>query len=295
MFRRYLILALLAVAAHWQAVYAQTLSVPPLTPQGQPIIARIEGLPDGARVAWKASPGASAINGGKGRAYLWGSASHSVSAVIALADADADLLWLEAPFVVGDAPPTPPPVVQTLAQLAGDKAAALSAMYAEFATALAGGLFDDVAHFRRTEAAGLTGRKLAGHGATAAIAERLDVTSLDELQAAVALVVEELGAGPTPPPVPPTPAPGKRHVVILHETEDQSPDEAILFNELRTGESAKTLKAAGHTLDILDDELRPDLTGVPLPAMYVTDPATKAVLYSQPMPRTAPEIVGAIR
>lgn len=86
MFRRFLPLALVGWLCHSCCVYAQTLIVPPESPAGAAIVARIEGLPEGARVAWKSSAGSAVVNVGKGRAHLWASGAHTVSAVVALAD-----------------------------------------------------------------------------------------------------------------------------------------------------------------------------------------------------------------
>ena len=123
--RRFLAVAAFAIWAQWSAAFAQTIEVPALTPLGQPIVAKVE-LPEGGKVVWKADAGSSVINAGKGRAYLWGTAGgHTVQAVVA-PGGDAELLWLEATYAVGDAPPTPPVVVKTLAELAGDKAAILA-------------------------------------------------------------------------------------------------------------------------------------------------------------------------
>lgn len=103
--------------------------------------------------------------------------------------------------VIGEPPPPgPPPIVKTLADLAGDKAPALALSYSQLLEAI--GDFTDVDHFRRTEVALIAKRGLTGHGATAEIAKRLNVKTLAELQAALERVVAELGS-PSPPPVSP--------------------------------------------------------------------------------------------
>lgn len=274
------------------AAFAQTLVVPPLTSAGKIADIRIDDLPEGSRVLFQASPGADVRNAGLGRAHATGvTGSHPLSAVIA--PKDGDLIALTGVLVIGDAPPTPPPVVKTLAQLAGDKAPALSAMYAGFLDALNADLFTDVAHFGRTEAAGLKQRNLTGHGATAAIAKRLDVGTLDELKAAVAAVVEELGA---PAPVPPTPpvVEGKRFLYLIRETTNIDTDLARVVEDIQGGGNAESqyLASKGHRMILLDPDdvdpagqpsglfkkLQGELTGLALPAVIVTDQSTGAVL-----------------
>lgn len=100
--------------------------------------------------------------------------------------------------IIGDPiPPGPPPPVKTLADLAGDKAPALSLAYSQLLEALAD--FADVDHFRRVEVALIEKRGLAGHGATAAIAARLNVATLSDLRPALERVIAELGTPSTPP------------------------------------------------------------------------------------------------
>lgn len=103
--------------------------------------------------------------------------------------------------------------------------------------------------------------------------------------------------GPTPPgPVPPTPVvEGKRTVVIVHESADQTPAQSRLFTTLRTGQVASYIVAKGHTLLILDDDSvdqndRPlkvvtDLItlGDPLPFVGILDSNTGAVLHHRPL------------
>lgn len=105
--------------------------------------------------------------------------------------------------------------------------------------------------------------------------------------------------GPTPPPTPtPTPPPaveGRRTVVLLHESQDDSAAFARMAVQLRTGEQADYLKAKGHTLLILDDDSTDQLGNRPklvvdllavtpqLPALFVLDSATGAVLHSRPL------------
>lgn len=105
--------------------------------------------------------------------------------------------------------------------------------------------------------------------------------------------------GPTPPTPPPTPTPpvveGKRTVVIVHESADQTPAQSRLFNTLRNGTAASYIVSKGHTLLILDDDSvdqlnRPykivtDLVtlGDPLPLVGILDSNTGALLHHRPL------------
>lgn len=75
--------------------------------------------------------------------------------------------------------------------------------------------------------------------------------------------VTYLGTGPAPspeppkPPVPPQPVAGKRRVVVLHETAEDTYDMSSLIVELQAGESAaaKHIETKGHSVSFLDDDL----------------------------------------
>lgn len=75
--------------------------------------------------------------------------------------------------------------------------------------------------------------------------------------------VTYLGTGPAPapdppkPPVPPQPVAGKRRVVVLHETAEDTYDMSSLIVELQAGESAaaKHIETKGHSVAFLDDDL----------------------------------------
>lgn len=65
-------------------------------------------------------------------------------------------------------------------------------------------------------------------------------------------------AGPRPPPDPPVPTPtGKRHLVILEETDESTPALGRLVLGLQNGltRSGKYLRSQGHRLEVLDDDL----------------------------------------
>lgn len=72
--------------------------------------------------------------------------------------------------------------------------------------------------------------------------------------------VTYLGTGPAPtpdPPVPPRPVSGKRKVVVLHETVEDTYEMSSLIVELQAGESAaaKHIETKGHSVAFLDDDL----------------------------------------
>lgn len=208
--------------------------------------------------------------------------------------------------IIGDPLPPPdpgpdPPPPRTLADLAGAQAPALAKAYSELAEAFS--LFTSVKHFHDTEALLLSTRGLTGHGATAAIAARLNVETLDALKPALTLVVAELGS-----PTPPTPTTGPRNVYIIRETEDSTPAIANLLTSLRTGAAEAYLTSKQHTLWILDDDAtNPDgtpspavqqwlakLEGTPIPALIVADKENK-LLSKQPLPTTVDGVLDALQ
>ncbi len=229
---------------------AQTLVVPPTTPPGTPIVAKIEGLPDGARVAWKTSTGAGVVNVGKGRAHLWASGSHTVSAVVAMADPNAELIWLDAPFAV-DGAPQPPPAPKTLAELAGADAAAIAGQLAALGRVLQPA---DAKFFPAALASSLAPwEKNAAHGP---ILKRLgSLTEHAAIQAEIGRVVAELGGGPAP--VPPSPAPipaAGLHVLIVEETDDRGRIPAGQLASLTTTKIQAAVEAAGGQFRQYDDD-----------------------------------------
>lgn len=118
-------------------------------------------------------------------------------------------------------------------------------------------------------------------------------------------VIEVIGAQPPPvppgpaPPVPPTPVvEGKRTVVILRESGDQTPAQGALFIGLRNGTAAQYIATKGHELKILDDEQldaagqRPKViadilaTNTPMPCIAIYDTGTGKLLHTQTLPPT---------
>lgn len=204
-------------------------------------------------------------------------------------------------------PPTPPVPVPTLAQLAGKDAGPLGQLYAELLASLGKNLFDDLAHFYTTEQSMLVVRELSGNGAKDEITKRLKaVVTLSELKPVLESIVAELGQAPPTPPTPPVPS-GERHMVILHEVQDDTPEQARLWTQLRTGANAEYIKTKNHRLDILDDdsvdangnpakivtELK--ALGVQMPALFILDKATGSVIHSQPLPDSATKIMEVLK
>lgn len=266
------------------------VTVPASVPLGKPIVASIT-LPSGSRVLWQVDGTASVINVGLGRAHIWADrGNYTLSAIVA--PATGDMAIHTATFSVADSPP--PPTVKTLAELAGAQAQAVRALYADLLVATNAGRFDSLALFRAVEKLRLDELKLTGHGATSAIAERLArVTELDQLANVLSLIVDDFGPAPLPvPPEPepdpePTPPePGKRHVVIVRETGDNTPELGRVITGLRAQANDTWLKERGHVVEALDvdqlpSELRSRLGDIPpLPALYIFDAATGAMMYS---------------
>jgi hypothetical protein len=86
--------------------------------------------------------------------------------------------------------------------------------------------------------------------------------------------------------------PGPRLVVIVRESEDDTPAFGRMVTNLRNGEPAKTLEVGKHQLDVLDDDSPtaakwlPSLAGIQQPAVLVIAPPEK-VLAKQSLPADA--------
>jgi hypothetical protein len=203
------------------------------------------------------------------------------------------------PLTVGDPEPPEPP--KPLIEIAGPKALEMAFVYGK----LSAGSFTSLAHFRGVELSALADMGLADNPAVPVIRARLEkIAPFDGAKLTVELskIAGELGKAPEPP-TPPTPpvVEGKRYVVILSETEDNTPAMGLLVNALRKGETAAYLTSKGHTLDVLDDDNPTPIVakllplGVQQPALFVLDAGTNAVLHSQPLPATAAEVLAAIK
>ncbi len=195
--------------------------------------------------------------------------------------------------------PIIPPKPLTLAELAGKDATAVRSVYAKLDEGLKAGSIDSLELFEATEEVLLKDAKLEAHGATAAIVKRLGGKTLEQVKVEVAKIVAELGVAPSPV--------GKRHIVILRETSDDTPEQARAWNLLRSGENASYIKAKGHKLEILDDD-SVDQDGQPsklveqlkplassLPFMFILEPSDGRPLHSQAAPATAAQIMEVIK
>ncbi len=120
------------------------------------------------------------------------------------------------------------------------------------------------------------------------------------------VVVVGVPAPPVPPepdpapPTPPTPNPGKRKLVIVRESAQQSPELARVITALRAGAEAKYLKEHGHLLSVYDDdELSADwqalISGVTLPAVFYVDPVTNVLLDKSPVPAKASAVIDTLK
>jgi hypothetical protein len=171
-----------------------------------------------------------------------------------------------------DPGPDPPIPVKTLAQLAGDKAAPLGQMYAVLLESL-GKDITTVEQFPIFEREALAANGLTGHGATAEIARRLSPPKkIEDLRAALTLVIAELGKPPTPPPGPaPIPVAGL-HVLIVEETDDRGRIPQGQLAVLQTTQIQELVKSKNGQFRQYDDD--PE----------ITDPIWKA---ARNRPRTA--------
>lgn len=318
--RRFIALASLAIWAQCSAVFAQIAG--PETAATNTVVAlkidRVFPAGSKAKYRWSVPAGLSIGEGSEDNkiAYVTGpAATYTPTATVAWLDGDA--LKLEAfshTLTIGEAPPVPPTPVVTLADLAGADAVPLAAFYADFRSVVP--LLTTTETIRTTHARGLDLKGLAGNGAKDEIAARFDAalgagstTLTDELRSSIdamlASIVAELGSKPTPP-VPPGPTPpvveGKRRVVILHETSDNTPELSQLFVKLRRQDVEQYLQSKGHRLDILDDDqvthegtpdplvVRLNGLGQALPALFILDLTSGEVIHKQALPAT-PEAV----
>lgn len=279
---------------------AAEIEIPSLTPLGKELSAKV-AVETGERVAWLADAGSTVVKSGDGRAYIWATpGTHEIKAILVPAG-DADPIILSATYSVGDAPPTPPVVVKTLAELAGDKAAILAEIVADGR----GGLdqFQTVAQLQKYFTVAYDMVKIPQtHPAAIEIKRRIDSAGSGSLsdakvrqsiEAALAKIASDLGTkppGPTPPPV----VEGKRLVIVLHEVDDQSAAFANLkISTVNNSPAAKYFRDNGHTVQFLEEEQKGadgqpyplveqlKALNVGVPAVFILDPATKAVTYKQ--------------
>lgn len=319
--RRFLVVAAFAIWVQCSAVFAlevgdiprepgtEAIEVAESTPLGKPIVAKVD-LDEGERVIWKSDAGASLIKADKCRAYIWATPGAHVVEAVLIPAGDGEPFWLKAGYSVGGAPPTPPVVVKTLAELAGKDAATFAEIVTDGRSGLA--KFTTVAKFHEYLALAYDFAKIpADHPAALEIKSRIDAAasgtltdaSRKSLDVALAKVVTDLGAKPPVPPV----TEGKRLVVIVADLKDTTPERAAMFNNLRTGTEAQYLSSKGHQLLILDEAQEtadgtPDpfvaklkAMGEALPAEFVLDLQTKAVIAKQALPSTSAAVVDFVK
>lgn len=240
--------------------------------------------------------------------YVWGkqAGAKRVTCVVATYDQaapEAERLKVtkySARFTVGD--PLPP---KPLPELVDAETAKSLATYCRLwcePSVLA--TVSDGAAFRAAFQSQAEARRLTNNAAWPVIVDRVAVIAKDgpleplPLTATLQKIATELGVAPVPP-TPPVPTPGKRQVVIVRESADDTPAQARIFTALRSGAEAGYLKDKGHTLLIFDDDdansvvakLKPLMVG---PAsMFVLD--GQAVLAKLPLPADAPAVVAAIQ
>ncbi len=274
---------------------------------GKELTARVDAEP-GERIAWLPGPGLTPVKiadaaGDVKQAHVFAvPGEHEIKAIL-VPPGDADPVILSARFTVEGAPgPSPPVVVRTLAELAGDKKPTIAQIVADGRAGLA--QFQTVAQVNRYFAVSYDLAKIPqDHPAAVEIKKRIDAAASgsladakvrESLAAALAKIASDLGTdppGPTPPPVPPV-VEGKRLVVVLHEVDDDSSAFAnFRVNTANNSAAAQYFKANGHTVQFLEEEQKDQngqphplveklkALGVGVPAAFILDPATKAVLY----------------
>ena len=120
------------------------------------------------------------------------------------------------------------------------------------------------------------------------------------------------GPGPEPPkPEPPVVVSGKRRLLLVHESADDTPEVSRLLVALRAGTAAAYLSEKGHKLSILDDDSvdasgkpaadveqwRPHFSGLKLPVLFVLDETGKTLIHKQELSAgtTAAQVVEIVK
>jgi hypothetical protein len=120
----------------------------------------------------------------------------------------------------------------------------------------------------------------------------------------VVVVPPEPDPGPVVPPVVVPPViTGKRHLLLVHETAEDTPEVARMIVGLRSGAAADYLKSKEHKLYILDDDSqaaaawRPHFEGMKLPAIFILDETAKTLIHKQELPAstTAAQVVDIVK
>lgn len=296
-------LAITAMLACCSGTHAQ-LQLEKRYALGEPIVATAQNpAPKNARVAydWRAdSKGCTVVPLGDGRtAHIWACpGKHTLDLVVAVAGEDSiSVVRYERDFLVIGSGPSPS--IDTLADLVSvESAEILAEFHSDWSQQL--DKLSNRNNFDKAYLSTRTGLNLADtEQAYAAIDARLDQVRdfPDALAAELLAIAEEFGGEapePTPPPEP-DPTSGQRIVLIVHETQDDTPDFSRVLVQLRSGTEADYLKKQGHKLYILDDDTRDtngqkpgvlekydsDIQSVGLPAMLVIDPKTEKLIKSR--------------
>jgi len=186
-----------------------------------------------------------------------------------------------------------------LAELAGKDVATFSEIVGDARASL--DQFQTVAQVNKYFTVAYDMAKIAqDHPAAIEIKKRVDAAASgsladakvrQSLAAALAKIASDLGTpppGPTPPPI----IEGKRLVVVVHEVDDATKEFANLrVMTANNSAAAKYFREKGHIVQFLEEEQKGadgqpfplveklKTLGVGVPAVFILDPSTKAVLY----------------
>lgn len=297
-----ILIALLFAVQSWAQI-----TVPAQTKVGEPIVATTTF--EGKAYDWT-SPTAKLIvvDGGK-QVFIWAAAGLHRIELVAVKE-NYKIERFAAEFKVGDAPdPGPQPTPITLRELVtAEQATRLAEYFRSFAAVI--GTYKSPAQF--WSAYDATFPVKGNAQLDAALKNRLEgpVEEKKGLSTVLLAIAAEFDPQPVPPTPPPTPPPvteGKRVVVIAQATEHEDPELDRVIVQLRKpgGPGQSFLAKAGHTLDVLDDELIRkskwnSLLGSKLnnlPKLFIIDPQTNAILFEQTIANgtTADNIIERIR
>jgi hypothetical protein len=245
--RRALWLSIVAVAAHWQAAFAQ-VTIPTSTPEYKIIVAKSElvipaDMKPRPKLRWQFDPALSVEKSSTGKyAYITGPPRdepyRGVLTVAKVVEGELDLVDYAFEFTIEGEEPGPAPTPKPIRDLVtAEQAVELAYAYSDWIEVLTAGVPKTTGAFREAHARDLERRRLTGHGATAAVAKRIDAAigtedvDLDTDQRRQKLIAEcskladEFGRAPDPGPDPePSPAPipaAGLHVLIVEETDDR--------------------------------------------------------------------------
>lgn len=278
------------------------ISVPEHSRIGEPLIA---STPFEAKVYdWEPSAGAKVIAAADGKSvFIWArEGKHSLK--LTAVTEDFKLHKWTAEFTVDDSPAPPTPA--TLRDLvSADEAKAIAEYFTDFSK-----LVSSLKSAEQFWSAFDQTFPVKGNAALdSALRARLEgpVAKKLGLSAELLAIAAEFEK---PAPVPPTPVPvveGKRVVLIVHESADKTPEFGEMIVELRKPgtDAAEDIKAKGHELLVLDDELLGEskwnavigsqVTQTPM--LFVIDPRTNAILFKTAIPTgyTADNVTERIR